>query len=152
MRKPDPDQLIIPPCAPGIFPHRDFPPWIALTHVFDQIGDLVRRQRVPSELERLQVPLIDASERIVEAASGDLPVQRWHRRLATSIRLCQRAEESLAEYASMGAMTPAEAKALSAAIDEVVRRLTEAWTRAELPDEVRSAMPALPLRDARPLH
>ena len=152
MRKQANDPIIIPPCAPGLFPHRDYPPWIALTRVFDLIGELVQRQRVPSELERLQVPLIDASERIIEAASGDLPVRRWHRRIVSSIRLCRSAEASLAEYASMGAMTPAEAQAISAALDEVVQRLSDAWTRAELPEEIRSAMPELPLHDTRPLH
>lgn len=152
MRKQSTAQVTIPPCAPGLFPHRHYPPWIALARVFDLVGELLQRQRVPSELERLQVPLIDASERIVEAAAGELPVQRWHRRITMSIRLCQRAEESLAEYASMGAMTPAEAQAISAAIAEVVQRLTDVWTRAELPDEVRSALPPLPLRETQALH
>lgn len=151
MRTLDKPPFIIPPCSRGLFPHRDFPPWIALARVFDLIGEATRRPRVPSELERLQEPLVDASERIVEAASGELPVHRWHRRLAVSAKLCMQAQDSLASYATLGVLTSEQAIAISDAIDGVVRALIAVWEGIRLPDEVRAALPPLLIYETRSL-
>ena len=138
----DKSKLTVPAIHDRLFPHREFPPFIALEAVNRQVDDVVHRARdSPLDLDRLQAILIDVAERLVEAAQGNLSLSRWYRRLAVSMRLCHEAKQVLIGYARVDILTTAEAQSLSDGIGRVIDRLNEAIARADLPDEVREAMP-----------
>jgi len=138
----DKASFIVPAIHDQLFPHREFPPFIALEAVNRQVDDIVHRERdSPLDLDRLQAILIDVAERLVEAAQGKLSLSRWYRRLAVSMRLCHEAKQVLIGYARVDILTAAEAQSLSDGIGRVIDRLNEAIARADLPDEVREAMP-----------
>lgn len=152
MRKPKPQLPLIPPCSPSLFPHREFAPWIALTRVFDLIADALKHPQVASDLGRLQVPLLDAAERIVEVASGGLSLPRWHRRIATSVKLCHDARESLPAYVAAGSLTEREGESIASGIDLVIDGLVDAYVYVELPDHIKVAMATLPVDHSRTRH
>jgi hypothetical protein len=142
--RPDQARVLLPATHDPLFPHREFPPYVALEAVNRQIDDLVHRARdSPLDLDRVQALLIDVAERLVEAAQGSLSLPRWYRRLAVSMRLCHEAKQALLGYARRGSLTVLEAQSLSDGIGGIVDRLNEAIARADLPDEVREAMPLL---------
>lgn len=137
--------FLVPAVHDQLFPHRDFPPFIALEAVNRQLDDVMHRARDnPLDLDRLQAILIDVAERLVEAAQGNLSLPRWYRRLAVSMRLCHEAKQAIVAYARIGILSPAEARTLSDGIGAIIDRLNEAIARADLPDEVREAMPPFP--------
>lgn len=134
----------VPPAHEQLFPHREFPPFIALEAVNRLLEDVVHRARDnPLDLDRLQAILIDVAERLVEAAQGNLSLSRWYRRLAVSMRLCHEAKQVIVAYARVEILSAAEAQALSDGVRAIIDRLNDAIARADLPDEVREAMPPL---------
>lgn len=103
-------------------------------------------------LDRVMEPLADASERIVEAASGGIAVHRWHRRLTVAIEKLEKAREAVAEYQTARVLTEREALRMRAGIDEVILRLVDVWADAKLPDDIKEAMPSLREHIGRALH
>jgi hypothetical protein len=143
--------IVIPPHNGELFPHRAFPPWIALTRVFDNLADALKRSP-EKQLDHLEVPLIDASRRIAVIAGGDMPVQQWHRRIGVAIAYCERARNGIPEYVDAGVLTPSEGEAIGEAIDETIMRLVDVAARADIPDEVRATLPELRRPTPRLLH
>ena len=134
--------FLVPAVQDQLFPHREFPPYIALEAVNRHLDDVIHRARDnPLDLDRLQAILIDVAERLVEAAQGNLSLPRWYRRLAVSMRLCHEAKQAIVAYARIDILSTAEARTLSDGIGAIIDRLNDAITRADLPDEVREAMP-----------
>src|SRR5436309_1775309 len=105
MRKPKPPRYKVPSFTKELFPHRDYPAWKSIAGVFDVIGDSLQRQPVRSNLEELQVPLIEASERIVVIASGGLPPHRWQRRIGSTLHFLERASFAVVRYVDREALT-----------------------------------------------
>jgi hypothetical protein len=138
----DKPTLLVPATHDQLFPHREFPPYIALEAVNRLLDEVVHRARDnPLDLDRLQAILIDVAERLVEAAQGNLSLPRWYRRLAVSMRLCHEAKQAIVAYARVDILTAAEARTLSDGVGAIIDRLNEAIARADLPDEVREGMP-----------
>jgi hypothetical protein len=145
-------RFTVPPAFDSLFPHRDFPPYVAVGRVHKLIGEVFKRQRdAPPNLDRLQSRLADVSERLIEAANGQLQLSRWYRRIAVSVRLCHETKVELIAYVRDGAIAEAEAHEIEDALDAVIARLHEALARPDLPDEVRaslaSMMPMIPPPD-----
>lgn len=151
MRKPKTKIILVPQWAPGLFPHNDFPPWIALGDLYELVADVSQR-RAGSSLPKLNEPLADASERIVEAASGGISPQRWHRRITMAIAKCERARAALDAYLADGAVTEREAHSIAGGIDLVIHRLVDAWIDVKLPDEIKAGLPVLREHAGRALH
>jgi hypothetical protein len=127
-----------------LFPHRVFPPYVALEHVLERIGQVLRRQRdSPPDLERLFAPLADIAERVTSAASGELTLPRWYRRIVVSVRRCHQAKVQLPRYVRAGAMTVEESNDIGAAIDRLIDRLHEAIARADLPEATDVCSPSV---------
>jgi hypothetical protein len=140
----DKARLLVPATNDQLFPHRSFPPYVALDAVHRQIDELISRARDrPLDLDRVRAPMIEIAERLVEAAQGNLSLPRWYRRLAGSMRLCHEAKQALVGYARQGQLTTSEAQSLSDGIGHIIDRLNEAIVRADLPDEIREVMPPL---------
>ena len=59
------------------------------------------------------------------------------------MRLCHEATQIIVAYARVEILTAAEARELSDGIRAIIDALNEAIARADLPDEVREAMPPL---------
>jgi hypothetical protein len=134
----------VPPIRDQLFPHREFPPFIALESVNRRLQDVVHRARDnPLDLDRLQAILIDVAERLVEVAQGNLSLSRWYRRLAVSMRLCHEAKQVIVAYARVEILTAAEAQALSDGVRAIIDELNDTIARADLPDEVREVIPPL---------
>jgi hypothetical protein len=151
MRKPKTATILVPQCAPGLFPHSDFPPWHAIGDVVELVADLAQRRQGPS-FDKLMEPIADASEKIVEAASGGITPQRWHRRLTAAIGKCDQARALLAGYLGDGAVTEREALAIANGLDVVIQRLVDAWVDVKLPDEIKAELPILREHFGRALH
>jgi hypothetical protein len=143
MRKPK-ARVTVPPFSNDLFPHREFPAWLALARVFDVIGASLRRQAVRSNLKRLHVPLAAAAERIMIVASGGLAPPRWHRRICAARRQLERAKQSLDDCVGTDALTPTEADLIRDGIDDAIVLLGDAVDTAQIPSEVRAQLPELP--------
>lgn len=152
MRKHSRSPIVIPPCNTTLFPHERFPPWIALARVVDLLHAAAGPPTVDDGLDDLRVLLLEASDRIVDAAGGGLPVQRWHRRLAVAVKRCQEAKDSLPSHVRDGGLAVEAAAAIASALDDVVAALVDAWEAVRLPDEVRSSLPALVAADEPVIH
>jgi len=138
----DKSRVMVPPVVEQLFPQRHFQPYVALDQVNQMVGDVLARRRAsPPNLERLQSLLSDVGKRLVSAAQGGLPVHRWYRRIAVSVRLCHQAQTCLSDYAGTDAMTAAEAASIRAGLDVVIARLNDALACLELPDDERALLP-----------
>ena len=131
------------PAHGALFPHREFPPHVALDRVRALIEQVLRRHPVPPPgFAALLTPLVDIGLRLESAAAGTLTLSRWYRRIAVSVRRCHQAKLQLAALVRAGAMTAAESQAIAVAVDTMIDRLHEAIGRAGLPDEAEAALPS----------
>ena len=144
MRKPKRARFKVPSFTNDLFPHREFPAWKSIAGVFDIIGESLQRQPVRSNLEDLQVPLIEASERIVVIASGGLPPHRWQRRISSALQFLERASYAAVRYVGSEALTLAEADRILDGISETRVHLIRALEKAPIPEEIRAQMPDPP--------
>jgi hypothetical protein len=143
MSTPIDQVIIVPPANDGLFPQRDFPPYVALDRVRRSIDSVLARQCTqPPDLDRLQARVSAIAQRLVSLAHGQLRLFRWYRRIAVSVQMCQRARRSLPEYLRLGAMSDVEAAAIDRGLGEVVGRLRDELTRPDLPDEASHFLPA----------
>lgn len=150
-RMPKKPKLRVPPFNDQPFPHETFPPWNAIERIFDVLGRALRRDSATSNLRLLQSPLLEASERIVAIAGGELPVHRWWRRVRVTIDYLDRARVELERYVGEHALSESDANAIAAGIERTIRFLLDAVAAVPLPDEVRAELPEL-RPPARALH
>jgi len=144
MRKPKPRPYKIPPFSSALFPHEDFPAWKSIACVFDAIGEALRRPPVRTNLEKVQVPLIEAAERIVVIASGGLRPHRWHRRVCKAIEFLDRGFAEVMRAVDAGALTMVEGDCLLDGIAECRVHLLRAIDVAPIPDDIRQQLPESP--------
>jgi hypothetical protein len=152
MRTHNDPAFLVPPAHEGLFPQRDFPPYVALDRVRRSIDSVLARQCTqPPDLDRLQARVSAIAQRLVSLAQGHLRLFRWYRRIAVSVQMCQRARSTLPDYVRAGAMSDAEAAAIDRGLADVVERLRDELARPELPEEARATLPsAAPTLDAAP--
>jgi hypothetical protein len=135
--------VIVPPVDPGMFPQREFPPFVALERVQRLIDAVVARQRDrPPNLDRLQTRVAAISERLISLASGQLRLFRWYRRIAVSIRLARRAQLILLEYVQSRVMSDVEASRIDQELSEVIDALHDALAHPGLPDDITESFPS----------
>ncbi len=142
-RMPKKPKLRVPAFNDQLFPHETFPPWNAIERIFEVLGRALRRESATSNLRLLQSPLLEASERIVAIAGGELPVHRWWRRVRVTIDYLDRARVELEHYVAQQALDESDANAIAAGIERTIRFLLEAVAAVPLPDEVRDELPPL---------
>jgi len=144
MRKPKRPRFKVPSFTNELFPHREFPAWKSVAGVFDIIGDSLQRQPVRSNLEELQIPLIEASERIVVIASGGLQPHRWQRRICSALHFLERASFAVVRYVDREALTIEEGDRMLDGISETRVHLIRALEKAPIPADIRAKLPAPP--------
>jgi hypothetical protein len=142
----------IPPYSRDLFPHRTFPPWMAIARIFELLAPVLQRESTTSIIERLEAALIDASERIVIVAGGDMPARRWFRRIGVSIAYCERAWQAVDECTCREGLTRFEAAAIRDGLDEAIALLVDAAENADIPAEIRAELPELRPQPPRVLH
>lgn len=135
--------FVVPPYNGHIFPHEAFPPWRSLRPVFDLIAQALQRSAARAPLRHLEVPLVQASKRILAVAAGELTPSQWHRRARVAIEKLQALQRASDVYAQSRMLTSAEALAIANAVDATIASLVEEVRRAPLPDEIRRALPEL---------
>ena len=144
MRKPKRVRFKVPSFSSDLFPHREFPAWKSIAGVFDIIGDSRQRQPVRSNLEDLQIPLIEASERIVVIASGGLQPHRWQRRIVSALHFLERASFAVVRYVDREALTIEEGDRILDGISETRVHLIRTLELAPIPEEIRAKLPEPP--------
>ena len=126
----------VPSYDDRMFPHEQYPPWLALMGVMRALADVLGRRAPSATLRKVEVRLFQAAKRIVELAGGRLSPAGWHRRAASALDRLGKARAAVDEYA----LAPVEAHALVAAIDETVVRLAEEAAVVPLPAETLAAL------------
>jgi len=126
---------IIPPFNDEIYPFKAFPPWQALMRVLQRIADVLGRREQPKTLRLVEVRLFQAGKRVFQLSCGELTPAQWHRRVCIAIDRLEQAKRAALDYASAEKITPAEAQALIAAIDDTIARLGEATAQVPLPED-----------------
>ena len=142
MRSPT-EPFLVPPYNDHILPHESFPPWQSLRHVASLVAAALRRRSMEINLKCLEVALVQASHRIMVVARGELPPERWHRRVRVAIDKLERAKLAIVDYVAAETLELTEAQALVDGIDETIGRLVEQVALTPFPDDVRDRLPEL---------
>ncbi|MCU1281910.1 MAG: hypothetical protein JWM53_5456 [bacterium] len=88
---------------------------------------------------------MQASKQIVAVAGGDLPAVQWHRRVRVAIERLERMKRATGVYLTSEMLTSAEAREIERTIDDTIAALVDEVARMPLPDEIRLALPELPM-------
>jgi hypothetical protein len=76
-------------------------------------------------------------------ARGELPAERWHRRVRVAIDKLERAKLAIVDYVAAETLELTEAEALVVGIDDTIRKLVEQVAVAPFPDDIRDRLPDL---------
>ncbi len=136
-------EFIVPPYSDQLYPYRAFPPWQAASHALGLLASLTARRANPTHFKFLEIALLQASQRIVAVALGDLPPDRWYRRARSAVDRLERAKLAIVDYVTAGALELDEAQELVDAIDTTIAQLADAVARVPLPDAIRARLPEL---------
>lgn len=138
-----PPAFVVPPYSDDVFPYRAFPPWKALMRVFDLVAAAMRRRAMPTCFKHLEVALLQASQRIVAVALGDLPLARWYRRARAALLKLERAKLAVVDCVAAKTLDLTEAQDLVDGIDATIALLVDEVARVPMPDELRVYLPDL---------
>lgn len=137
------EPFLVPPYNDRLLPHESYPPWQSLMRVAQLVAAALRRRAMEINLKGLEVALVQASHRIMVVARGELPAERWHRRVRVAIDKLERAKLAVVDYVAAETIDLTEAQALVEGIDETIARLVEQVALAPFPEDVRQRLPEL---------
>lgn len=137
------DLFLVPPYNDHLLPHESFPPWKSLMRVANLVLAALQRRSMEMNLKTLEVALVQASHRIMVVARGDLPPERWHRRVRVAIDKLEKAKLAVVDYVADETLELPEAQVLVDGIDETIARLVEHVAVTPFPDDVRERLPEL---------
>ena len=135
--------FVVPPYNDQLYPYRWFPPWISVMRCCSLLASVTARRSKQTHFKFLEVALVQASQRIVAVALGDLPPGRWYRRARAAVDRLERAKLAVVDYVAAGALDFDEAQSFVDAIDVTIAQLVDEVARVRLPDEIRARLPDL---------
>lgn len=135
--------FVVPPYSEQLYPYRSFPPWKSVMRVCGLLASVTARRTKQTHFKYLEVALLQASQRIVAVALGDLPPNRWYRRARAAVDRLERAKLAVVDYVAAGQLDLSEAQAFVDAIDVTIAQLVDEVARVRLPDEIRAQFPDL---------
>jgi len=135
--------FVVPPYTDDLYPYRAFPPWKSLMRVCRLLASVTARRSEPTYFKFLEIALVQAGQRIVAVALGDLPPERWYRRARSALDRLERAKLAVVDYVAAGQLDLQEAQAFVDAIDVTIAQLVDEVGRKPLPEEIRARLPDL---------
>jgi hypothetical protein len=135
--------FLVPPYSEELYPYRSFPPWKSAMRVCSLLASVTARRTRQTHFKFLEVALVQASQRIVAVALGDLPPGRWYRRARVAVDRLERAKLAVVDYVAAGELDLSEAQAFVDAIDVTITELVDEVARVPLPEEIRARLPDL---------
>ena len=135
--------FVVRPYSDQLYPYRSFPPWKSVMRVCSLVASMTARRTRQTHFKYLEVALVQASQRIVAVALGDLPPHRWYRRARAAVDRLERAKLAVVDYVAAGALDLSEAQLLVDEIDATITQLVDEVARVPLPDEIRARLPEL---------
>jgi hypothetical protein len=135
--------FVVPRYTDDLYPYRAFPPWTSLRRVCRLLASVTARRSEPTYFKFLEVALVQAGQRIVAVALGDLPPDRWYRRARSALDRLERAKLAIVDYVAAGQLDLQEAQAFVDAIDVTISQLVDEVRRKPLPEEIRARLPDL---------